>query len=148
MSLEPIPVFRRQRTVHADDTDALGHVNNLVWVKWIVELAEAHAEAAGYDLETTLATGGVWVVHRQEIDYHRGADPGEVIHEATWVSEMRGARSTRHSRFTGEGGDVRIEATTTWAWVDAEGLRVRRIPAEVKARFAIVPPEGPAEGGG
>lgn len=144
MAHEPIPVFRRERTVTEDDTDVLGHVNNLVWVRWIVDLAEAHATAVGFDLAATLATGGIWVVHRQEIDYHRGADPGEVIQEATWVSEMRGARSVRHSRFTGADGVVRLTAVTKWAWVDAKSLRVRRLPVQVKERFVTVAPEGPA----
>lgn len=143
MPHEPIPVFRRERTVREDDTDALGHVNNLVWVQWVVELAEAHAAAVGFDFETTVATGGIWVVHRQEIDYQRGAVPGEQIREATWVSEMRGARSLRHSRLTGGDGVVRLSATTAWAWVDARSLRVRRMPSEVKDRFVLVPPEGP-----
>jgi len=142
---EPIPVFRRERTVTDEDTDALGHVNNLVWVEWIVDLAEAHAAAAGLDFATTLATGGVWVVHRQEIEYLRGADPGERIHEATWISQLRGARSVRHSRFTGGDGVVRLTATTTWAWVDAKSLRVRRLPRELMARFVVVAAEGPPD---
>jgi len=146
VTYEPIPVFTRERIVTDEDTDALGHVNNLVWVKWIVDLAEAHSAAVGFDFETTLSTGGMWVVHRQEIDYHRGAEPGERIREATWVSEMRGARSLRHARFTGGDGVVRLSATTAWAWVDAKSLRVRRLPAEVKDRFVTLPAEGPSEG--
>lgn len=137
-----IPVFRRERSVVARDIDVLGHVNNLVWVKWVVQLAEAHAAALGLDFETCRARGGVWVVHRQELDYHRGAVEGERLVESTWVSEMRGARSVRHARMDGTDGTLRFEARTTWAWVDARTLRARRVPAEVRTAFDLVPPEG------
>ena len=40
-------VFERTRVVSAEDLDQLGHVNNVVWLRFVVELAEAHARASG-----------------------------------------------------------------------------------------------------
>jgi acyl-CoA thioester hydrolase len=132
-------VFRRTRTVVPGDCDALDHVNNAVWVRFVVELANAHSVALGLDLEALRALGGVWVVQRHEIDFHQPASVGDEILEETWVSELRGARCLRHARLRGAGdGRPLLSATTRWAFVDAESGRPRRIPPEVMGRFTPI----------
>jgi acyl-CoA thioester hydrolase len=143
MDSETPGVFRRRRVVSADDLDVLGHVNNAVWVRFVVELAEAHSRAVGLDLRTLRRLGGVWVVQRHEIDYLRPAGPEQEMVEETWVSQMRGARCLRHARFHLAPGDtLLVRATTTWAFVDPESGRPRRLPAEVTRRFPLR--EGPS----
>ncbi len=141
-----IPVFERTRMVVDRDCDILGHVNNLRWVRWVIELADAHASALGYPFETCHREGRVWVVSEQHLNYRRGAAPGEVLTEATWVSEFRGARSVRHSRWTGPDGEVCFEATTHWAFVSVERMRPTRIPRGMQDAFDILPPGGEAPG--
>lgn len=129
-------VFRRIRTITADDTDELGHVNNVVWVGFVVEMATSHSEAMGLDAAAYHALGAWWIVYRHEIDYRAPAFPGDRVVEETWVSEMRGARSIRHVRFRREADDaLLLEATTTWVFVDARQQKPRRIPPEVRAAF-------------
>ncbi len=129
-------VYKRTRIIQDAHTDRLGHVNNTVWVDFIVELAAAHSEALGFDIETTRRIGGIWIVHRHEIDYHLPALPGEEILEETWLSSIRGARSIRHARFTrAEDATRLVSAVTHWAYVDAETQRPRRIHPEVLETF-------------
>ena len=142
MNANRIPVLRRTRTVTDHDCDALGHVNNLRWVRWLIELADAHADALGFSFEVCRTQGGVWVVRRQELHYHQSALPGEELVESTWISEMRGARSTRHARIEGAAGDIRFEATTLWAFVDVATMRPKRVPREMHERFDLVAPDG------
>lgn len=142
MNVPRIPILRRTRTVTERDCDVLGHVNNVRWVRWLVELAEAHAEALGLPFETCRERGGVWVVRHQDLAYQRGALPGEELRESTWISELRGARSIRHARFEGPAGDIRFEATTLWAFVDVATMRPKRVPPEMRALFDLLPPEG------
>jgi acyl-CoA thioester hydrolase len=142
-SAPPVAVFRRERTVGDADTDALGHVNNVVWVRWLIDLTEAHAAAVGLPVDTIRTMGGVWVVHKQELDYHRGALPGETLRESTWVSEMHGATTVRHTRIENAEGAPCFSAMTWWVWVDPLSMRVRRVPKEMKERFVLLAPEGP-----
>ncbi len=121
----------------------LGHVNNVVWVRFVVDLATAHSEALGLDLDATRAHGGVWIVRRHQIDYRRDARAGEEITERTWVASMQGARSLRHARFCDAEGRELVSAVTEWAFVDPEAARPRRIPKAVLARFDAVEPFGP-----
>ena len=128
--------FRRERTVDAVDCDELGHVNNVTWVRFVVDLAVAHSDALGYDTARYRELGAWWIVHRHEVDYRAPAFPGETIAEETWVAEMRGARCLRRSRFTRPSdGALLVEAATTWVWADAETGRPRRIPPEVRDAF-------------
>ena len=129
-------VFRRTRRVRDEDTDALGHVNNVAWVRFVVELADAHSRAVGLDWAAYRRIGGLWIVRRHEIDYARAAIPDEEISEETWVELARGARSVRRSRFLrSEGGELLVEATTHWAFVDTKTQRPKRIHPEVIDRF-------------
>lgn len=146
---EPRPeaVFRRSRVVRREDLDLLEHVNNVVWVRFVVELAEAHSTALGLDFEACRRIGGLWIVRSHEIHYERSAALGARIEESTWVAAMRGARSVRESRFRAGGpeGPLLVRATTHWAYADAETFRPRRIPREVRERFEEAGEEaGPA----
>jgi acyl-CoA thioester hydrolase len=134
--LDGAPTFRRTRTVRAEDCDQLGHVNNAVWVRFVVELADAHSRAVGLDWKAYGRLGGMFIVRRHEIDYRAPALPGESLVEETWLEAMAGARSVRRARFTRESdGALLVEATTQWAFVDTKTHRPRRILPEVLAAF-------------
>jgi len=129
-------VFRRVRTITERDIDELGHVNNLIWVRFVVEMATSHSEAVGLDVAAYRALGSWWIVYRHEIDYRAPAFPGDRVIEETWVSEMRGARSIRQVRFRRESDDaLLLEATTTWVFVDARSQKPKRIAPEVRSAF-------------
>lgn len=130
-----IPIFRRDRTVAPRDIDLLGHVNNVVWVRYVVELAAAHADALGVGFEATRKLGGIWIVRRHDVLYHANVPGSSTIRESTWISSLRGALSLRHARFESEAGVLLVEANTEWAYVDATTLRPRRVPAGLRERF-------------
>ena len=52
-------VFRRRRVVNDEDVDFLGHVNNTVWVSFIVRLAEAHSSSLGAACGSSVATRSI-----------------------------------------------------------------------------------------
>ena len=130
-------VFRRTRRVEDRHVDGLGHVNNTVWLQFVVSLANAHSSAKGFDGARVRELGGVWIVRRHEIDYHRSALPGEEIVEETWVESMKGARSIRHSRFTrASDGVLLTSAITQWAYTAVDTQRPKRIDPEILKAFA------------
>jgi acyl-CoA thioester hydrolase len=133
-----IAVFRRERRVAPRDVDLLGHVNNVVWVRFVVELAEAHSKALGLDFESMRAQGGIWIVRRHDVLYHGNVPLGALLRETTWVSSLRAALSRRHARFEDATGRLLVEAETEWAFVDAATLRPRRVPPAVRERFDVL----------
>ena len=56
--------------------DQLGHVNNVVYLRWVQDAAIAHWSAAAPENEQEKL---LWVVTRHEIDYKRPALPGDKI---------------------------------------------------------------------
>lgn len=135
-------IFRRTLTVGPEHIDELGHVNNVVWLRLIVDLSVAHSLAEGMDGPALQALGGTWLVRRHEIDYLRPALPGQRIQEETWISEARGAQCVRCCRFVlhepgGHQAPVElVRSATQWVWVDLERHRPRRIPEVWMERFA------------
>lgn len=130
------PAFARERTVVANDTDQFGHVNNLVWLRFTLELATAHSDSVGWDAARYREAGVVWIVHRHEIDYLRPALPGDAMWEETWIEEMRGARCVRAYRFSVAEKPL-VEASTTWVLTRSASGRACRITPELLAAFPL-----------
>ncbi len=128
--------FARERTVRDADIDQFGHVNNLVWLRFTLELATAHSDAAGWDAARYREAGVVWIVHRHEIDYLRPATPGDVLREETWIETMRGARCVRAYRFS-LADQTRVEARTTWVLTRTASGRACRILPELLEAFPV-----------
>lgn len=136
------PPFEALRVVVPEDLDALGHVNNVVWVRYVIELAEAHAEAVGLGAAALGRAGVAWVVRHHDLTYHRPAGPGARLRGRTWIETLRGARCVRASRFESEGGTLLLEACTEWAFVSIARGRPRRIPPEVGRAFGVAEGHG------
>ena len=122
------------------DIDGLGHVSNLVYLRWVLEAALAHSTAKGLDEAAYKARGQGWVVRRHEIDYLRAAFAGDVLVVETRVASIAAASSTRRTRILRE-GEVLARAATNWAYVDFRSGRPMRIPDEVKRLFEVEPDE-------
>jgi acyl-CoA thioester hydrolase len=118
----------------AEDIDALGHVNNIVYVRWIQDVASAHWRAiTSPEQRAELA----WVVVRHEIDYAAAARLGEALVGRTFIGETTAATCVRHTEIVRRAdGRTLVQARTTWCSVDPASGRPRRIPAAVRARFA------------
>lgn len=123
--------------VGPEDVDELAHVNNLVYVRWVLDVATAHSAARGWDFAAYRRAGGVFVVRRQEVDYLRPAFLGEKVRVETWVESFTRVTSLRRTRIVGPGGEL-ARATTTWAFVNVNNGRPTRIPDEILAAFALL----------
>ena len=134
-----MPFLLRVRADPAD-IDGLGHVSNLVYLRWVLEAALAHSTAKGLDEAAYKARGQGWVVRRHEIDYLRAAFAADDLVVETRVASVAAASSTRRTRIL-RGGELLARATTSWAYVDFRTGRPIRIPEEVKSLFEIEPDE-------
>lgn len=121
--------FRWTLKIGEGDIDELGHVNNVVYVRWIQEAAEAHWRSLA---DEALRAGLAWVVIRHEIDYKSAAMPEEAPYALTHVGETDGLRSIRHVDIHGTDGRLLASARTTWCLMDTVSRKPRRIPAEVR----------------
>lgn len=115
--------------ITAADIDALNHVNNTVYLRWVQDVATAHWE--------TLASAAQrqewwWVVRRHEIDYLRPCNLGDAITAYTWVHSAHGKSSDRIVVFQhNETGKTIAQVKTTWILVDPATQRGTNIPEEL-----------------
>jgi len=132
--------------VLAGDVDGAGHVNNVVYRRWVQEAAIAHWTAAA-SVQAQRAVG--WVVLRHEIDYRRPARPGDTVRARTWVGREDGVRVERHTEIVRErDGAVLARARTLWCALDAVTGRPLRLTDELRALFASEPAAEPLAGRG
>jgi acyl-CoA thioester hydrolase len=136
---QPTPASHTIRLrVRHSDVDVLGHVNNAVYLLYAQEAAYRHAESAGFSLARMRELGGVFVVRRHEVEYHRPARAGDELLVTTQITHMQGMRATRKTTIVdAASGKQVVTASTDYVWVNHNG-RPARIPAEALARFAIV----------
>jgi acyl-CoA thioester hydrolase len=115
--------------VTKNDIDELGHVNNVVYVRWVQEVAAAHWDSLA---SSEIKQKYVWVVLRHEIDYLSAAFDGDILIATTWVGESNGARSERFVHITNKiTGKLIAQAKTTWCMLDGATMRPKRVDEEV-----------------
>ena len=119
--------------------DDLGHVNNVEYVRWMQDVATAHADAAG-GTAAAREDGGFWVVRSHRIEYLRPAFAGDRLEVRTWVADFRRAFSTRRYEFHRPAdGVILATGETDWVYVDSATGRPRSIPEPVRSRFGLAP---------
>jgi acyl-CoA thioester hydrolase len=119
-------------TVLDEDIDHLGHANNVVYLRWAQDVAEAHwKNIASESVQKEM----IWVVIRHEIDYKKQALAGESLTLYTWVVHSEGVRSTRHVEICNTKGELLAAVNTTWCLVDPRTRKPKRIPEEIKKLF-------------
>jgi acyl-CoA thioester hydrolase len=117
-----------------EDIDELGHVSNLVYLRWVAEVAMAHSRACGWDFPRYRALGAVFMVRRHEIDYVAQVTLGQPLSAETWVDSWRAASCIRKTELVRD-GTVVARAATTWAMIGLASGRPQRIPEELLAAF-------------
>lgn len=134
MMAAPVP-FELQIAIADPDIDALGHVNNIIYLRWVQTVAIAHwrSLAPPADQARTL-----WLVLRHEIDYKLAAYRTDSIVARTWIGS---ASRLKFERFTeilrASDRALLAKARTVWCPVDAHTLRPSPISAELRALFSI-----------
>jgi len=126
-------MYEHRFRVSPDDIDELEHVNNVVYLRYIQDVAIAHWRAAATE---ELARTVVWVVRRHEIDYIRPARAGEELTAKTWVGEPNGAawdRFTEIARVRDQ--EILVRARSVWVALEAGTLRPRRVSEEIQRIF-------------
>jgi acyl-CoA thioester hydrolase len=133
------PIYRFEFRVPVEAIDGNGHVNNVEYIRWMIEAAHRHADALGATALVREA-GAAWVVRSHWIEYLRPAFPGDDVVAETWVSDLRRVQSMRNYRFLSRGdGSVYARGRTEWVFVHADSGKPRAIPAHIKALFTVLP---------
>ncbi|SHH45226.1 acyl-CoA thioesterase [Winogradskyella jejuensis] len=124
-------VFTKKITVSESDLDQLNHVNNVTYVQWVQNIAEAHwLKNASSDILNTY----YWVLVKHTIDYKGQAFLNDKIFIKTFVASSEGVSSIRKvEMYNGE--KLIISSETKWCLIDAKSNRPTRITQEIAELF-------------
>ncbi|MBT4678678.1 acyl-CoA thioesterase [Flavobacteriaceae bacterium] len=125
-------VFETNYTVVTSNIDELNHVNNVVYLQWIQDIAGLHWNELKQGVDTAAY---VWVVIRHEIDYLNQALLGDTLLAKTWVGKTAGLKSIRHVEFY-RNNKLLVKAQTTFCLLHAKSFKPMRITDEILAMLA------------
>ncbi len=130
----PSDRFELPLAIAPDDIDELGHVNNVVYLRWAQDVATAHWRAAA---TTEQQDGIAWVALRHEIDYKHPALPGDAIVASTWVGQAEAIRFERFVEIL-RASDRRVLARTRTLWcpISRTTGKVTRVGDDVRRVFS------------
>jgi acyl-CoA thioester hydrolase len=132
----PAEIFIQRLAIAPSDIDELGHVNNIVYLRWAQEIATAHWRTRA---PPEAVANYVWVVTRHEADYRSSLELGDEVEVRTWVDDApRGAIWARFVEIGAAGAaKPAAQIKSYWCLLDAATRRPKRVPAELAGRFMI-----------
>jgi acyl-CoA thioester hydrolase len=120
-------IFELKIKVTSEYIDDLNHVNNVVYVQWMDQVAFEHWE---FLTQNNPLPQYIWVVLKHEVDYLKQAVLGDIITIKTWVGETKGFKSERLMEFY-KNNQLLVKAKTVWGMLDAENYKPSRIRENV-----------------
>jgi acyl-CoA thioester hydrolase len=131
--LDPREPYDVEITIKPEDIDWLGHVNNVVYLKWVQEAATTHWYALATEEQKAAL---LWVVARHEIDYKRPAMESDEIVARTWIGKADKRAFARHTEIIRKADNKLLaKAVTQWVPVDVETKRAVTAGPEIYAMF-------------
>jgi len=126
-------IFTKQFIVPSSVIDIRNHVNNLAYMEWCLDIAEAHwSLKAPKDFQENY----VWYVIHHAIDYKAEAFEGEELEISTWIEKNEGVKSERRYKIKRiKDNKTLIEAKTVWCLLNVKTLRPTKITEEISTLF-------------
>jgi acyl-CoA thioester hydrolase len=130
-------VYREEFTIPSKAIDQNGHVNNVVYVQWMQDLALRHFESLGGD-QAVGVLDGMWVVRSHHIKYLRPAHAGERVRGETWIVRSGRVRLDRRYQFVRLPDEILLtQGDTEWVFVNTKTGRPQTIPKAVRQVFQL-----------
>ena len=122
--------YTKTITIPPAAIDENGHVNNVVYVQWMQDIAVEHYASSGG--VTAQGENATWVVREHKVEYLQPAFAGQEIEIRTWVEDARRVRSLRKYEFVRKAdGAILVRGETDWVFVDTRSGRPLPIPQTV-----------------
>lgn len=126
-------IFEMRLQVTEHDLDAMQHVNNVRYLQWVQDVAEAHWQQVA---DTAWHQQYAWVVINHFIEYKKPALLGDNILIKTHVHDNTGPKSQRLVRiFNADTEELLVQAGTWWCLLDANTMRPTRVTPELIKAF-------------
>jgi len=114
--------------VQPQHIDVLGHVNNVMYIQWMQDVAAAHIETLGLGLTQYLELKHAMVAVEHHVQYRKAALEGEEIILRTWLDDINALYSFRQYAFyRPKDQSVLFVGNTKWACIEITTGRPKRM---------------------
>jgi len=139
-----MPKLDYKLTAYPFHIDAMGHVNNTVYIQWM-EIGRVHLLAAvGLPMSQIMQQGFGPVLVDTRISYKKPLFLGDTIAASIWVSKLKGASAEMSFEFRNQHNEVAAVGTQRGLFVNLSTQKPRRIDPEDRERFSsyLIEPAG------
>ena len=128
--------------VQPEHIDLLGHVNNVVYVSWMQDVAHAHIAALGVGLEQYMQMKHAMVAVEHQMQYRKAVLAGEELILRTWFSDLSAMYSFReYAFFRPSDQAVVFLAKTKWTCIEISTGRPKRMSPTFLNAYQPLDPE-------
>lgn len=121
-------IFDLKIQVQPQHIDVLGHVNNVIYIQWMQDVAAAHIEILGLGLTQYLELKHAMVAVEHHVQYRKAALEGEEIILRTWLDDINALYSFRQYAFyRPKDQSVLFVGNTKWACIEIGTGRPKRM---------------------
>jgi len=139
MSPKELPIFKHVFTVPTDAIDVNGHVNNVVYVQWMQDVATLHSNVAGLSRKVYEENGAAWVARTHHIDYLSPAFEGDEVEALTWIANLKKVTSLRKYKFFRKSdGNLLARAETNWVYIDLQSGKPKALDGLILNAFTAL----------
>lgn len=128
-------IFNQTITITKEAIDINLHVNNVMYIQWMQDVAMAHSQEVGDTFEVQKQRSFMWVVKSHSIEYLHSAYEGEDIHVKTWCEKYKKSASIRGYEFTNKKGQILARAKTIYVCLNSLTLRPMKIPEDIDSLY-------------
>ena len=121
-------IFDLKIQVKPEDIDSLGHVNNVVYMHWMQDVATAHIEALGLGLKQYQELKHAMVAVEHHVQYRKAAFLDDQLVLRTWLNDLNSLYSFRqYAIYRHKDQSLLFTASTKWACIELATGRPKRM---------------------
>ncbi|OEY96296.1 thioesterase [Acinetobacter proteolyticus] len=121
-------IFDLKIQVQLKHIDVLGHVNNVMYIQWMQDVASAHIETLGLGLAQYLELKHAMVAVEHHVQYRKAALEGDEVILRTWLDDINALYSFRQYAFyRPKDQSILFVGNTKWACIEIETGRPKRM---------------------
>lgn len=133
-------LFDQHISVENSHLDVLGHVNNVVYMHWMQDVAVAHVDALGLGLKEYIALKHAMVAVEHHVQYRKAAFEGDQLIIRTWLDDINALYLSRqYVIYRPSDASVIFAAQTKWACVEIATGRPKRMSPTFSQAYQPLP---------
>lgn len=121
--------FSKTIEVQEEAIDHFNHVNNLVYIKWVLEISKEHWNSFS---PKTIRDQFGWMILKHEMHYKRQAQLKDKLVIETWIDDVSTATSVRKTIITDKTKKTLIfESEAQWCFVNLKTRKPSRLTSDI-----------------